>query len=393
MPIWRCGTGHLRAVGSLTELGDLAGRDVRDVDPHRPAIDEVTFLRPECGEQARRVPEVIDTWYDSGAMPFAQWGYHPDLGRGIEEFERHFPADFISEAIDQTRGWFYTLMAEGVLHFDSTAYRNVVCLGHIVAADGRKMSKSLGNMFDPWDALDRQGADALRWFMITNGSPWASRRIGHEVLDDVVRQFLLTLWNVYAFFVTYAEAGGFDPGEPAPGGRAALLDRWVLSQLARTVGTARDGLDAYDATGAGRRIERFVEDLSNWYVRRSRRRFWNPGGEGGRDATAAFHTLYECLVTVANLLAPFTPFVADAIWRNLAAGRRSRPVSVHLADYATADGHDRRRPRCGDVRRTRDRRARQDGAHRDQDEGAAAAGGSRRAPAGQTTARSERCST
>ncbi len=175
LPIWRCANGHLRAVGSLNELGGLAGRDVADVDPHRPGIDEVTFACPTCGDEARRVPEVIDTWYDSGAMPFAQWGYHPDLGRGVEEFERHFPADFISEAIDQTRGWFYTLMAEGVLHFDAVSYRNVVCLGHIIAADGRKMSKSLGNMFDPWEALDRQGADALRWFMITNGSPWASQ--------------------------------------------------------------------------------------------------------------------------------------------------------------------------------------------------------------------------
>ena len=214
-------------------------------------------------------------------MPFAQWGYHPDLGRGIEEFERHFPADFISEAIDQTRGWFYTLMAEGVLHFDSTAYRNVVCLGHIIAADGRKMSKSLGNMFDPWEALDRQGADALRWFMITNGSPWASRRIGHEVLDDVVRQFLLTLWNVYAFFVTYANADGFDPACRAPpvADRPCSTGGCCPSSHARSR-AARDGLDAYDATGAGRRIERFVDDLSNWYVRRSRRRFWNPGGEG-----------------------------------------------------------------------------------------------------------------
>ncbi|MGZ8597530.1 MAG: isoleucine--tRNA ligase [Actinomycetota bacterium] len=338
LPIWRCGAGHVRAVGSLTELGELAGCDVRDVDPHRPMIDDVTFACAECGEEARRVPEVIDTWYDSGAMPFAQWGYHPDLGRGIEEFERHFPADFISEAIDQTRGWFYTLMAEGVLHFDASAYRNVVCLGHIVAADGRKMSKSLGNMFDPWEALNRQGADALRWFMITNGSPWASRRIGHEVLDDVLRQFLLTLRHVHAFFVTYATADGFDPTSPAPPvADRPLLDRWVLSQLARTVGTARDGLDAYDATGAGRRIERFVDDLSNWYVRRSRRRFWNPGGEVTDDASAAFHTLYECLVTVSSLLAPFTPFIADAMWRNLAAGRAGRPESVHLGDYPEVD--------------------------------------------------------
>jgi len=334
LPIWRCPQGHLRVVGSLTELGELAGRDVTDVDPHRPAIDEIVFDCSECAEQARRVPEVIDAWYDSGAMPFAQWGYHPELGRGVEEFERHFPADFISEAIDQTRGWFYTLMAEGVLHFDSTAYRNVVCLGHIIAADGRKMSKSLGNMFDPWEALDRQGADALRWFMITNGSPWASRRIGHDVLDDVVRKFLLTLRHVHAFFVTYATADGFDPSSMAPLlAERPLLDRWVLSQLAQTVGEARDGLDAYDATGAGRHIERFVDDLSNWYVRRSRRRFWNPGGEAGEDASAAFHTLYECLVTVSALLAPFTPFIADVMWRNLAAGRADQPESVHLADY------------------------------------------------------------
>ncbi|MEX1264884.1 MAG: isoleucine--tRNA ligase [Actinomycetota bacterium] len=338
LPIWRCPQGHLRVVGSLTELGELAGRDVTDVDPHRPAIDEIDFDCRECGEKARRVPEVIDTWYDSGAMPFAQWGYHPELGRGVEEFERHFPADFISEAIDQTRGWFYTLMAEGVLHFDSTAYRNVACLGHIIAADGRKMSKSLGNMFDPWEALDRQGADALRWFMITNGSPWASRRIGHEVLDDVLRQFLLTLRHVHAFFVTYATADGFDPSSAAPPlAERPLLDRWVLSQLAQTVRAARDGLDAYDATGAGRHIERFVDDLSNWYVRRSRRRFWNPGGEAGEDASAAFHTLYECLVTISALLAPFTPFIADVMWRNLAAGRPGRSESVHLADYPSAD--------------------------------------------------------
>ena len=375
LPIWRCPQGHLTAVGSLSELGDHAGRDVSDVDPHRPAIDEVTFACPECGDESRRVPEVIDTWYDSGAMPFAQWGYHPDLGRGIEAFEQHFPADFISEAIDQTRGWFYTLMAEGVLHFDSTAYRNVVCLGHIVAADGRKMSKSLGNMFDPWEALDRQGADALRWFMITNGSPWASRRIGHDVLDDVVRQFLLTLWNVYAFFVTYANAEGFDPvaEAPAPADRP-LLDRWVLSQLHETVATAREGLEAYDATGAGRAIQSFVDDLSNWYVRRSRRRFWNPAGERDADTRAAFHTLYECLVTVATLLAPFTPFVADVLWRNLAAGTDGAPDSVHLADYPEADptlrdpSLDEAMAAARSIVGTRS-----NGPHRDQDEGPPAA--------------------
>ena len=336
LPIWRCASGHQTAIGSLEELGALAGRRVDDVDPHRPAIDLITFPCPECNDTATRVTEVIDAWYDSGAMPFAQWGYHPELGRGEQLFAERFPADFISEAIDQTRGWFYTLMAEGVLHFDSTAYRSVVCLGHLVAADGRKMSKSLGNALDPWEVLDRQGADALRWWMLTNGSPWEPRRIGHEVLDEIVRQFMLTLWNVYSFFVTYANADGFDPSETAapPADRPAL-DRWALSQLADTVRVARDGLEAYDATGAGRRIAAFVDDLSNWYVRRARRRFWNPAGdEADRDdARAAFHTLHTCLVTIAQLLAPFTPFLAEELWRTLAADRGDAPASVHLSDY------------------------------------------------------------
>jgi isoleucyl-tRNA synthetase len=333
LPIWRCAAGHQTAIGSLKELGELAGRDVSDVDPHRPAIDEVTFSCRDCGETATRVLEVIDTWYDSGAMPFAQWSYHPELGRGEEMFAERFPADFITEAIDQTRGWFYTLMAEGVLHFDQTAYRNVVCLGLLVAADGKKMSKSLGNALDPWDVLDRQGADALRWFMITSGSPWASRRIGHEALDEIVRQFLLKLWNVYAFFVTYANTAN-TAGEHAA---RSSLDRWILSQLARTVREARAGLEMYDATAAGRRIESFVDDLSNWYVRRSRRRFWDPDGKRAADSTAAFETLHTCLVTVARLLAPFTPFVAEELWRNLAADRDGAPVSVHLSDYPVAD--------------------------------------------------------
>jgi isoleucyl-tRNA synthetase len=340
LPLWRCDAGHVTPIGSLTELGERAGRDVSDMDPHRPFIDEVTFSCPEdgCGRTATRVAEVIDTWYDSGAMPFAQWGYHPELRRGEEMFRERFPADFISEAIDQTRGWFYTLMAEGVLHFDELTYRNVVCLGHLVAADGKKMSKSLGNALDPWEVLDRQGADALRWFMISSGSPWASRRIGHDVLDEIVRNFMLTLWNVYAFFVTYANAEGFDPAVPGPppGSRPAL-DRWALSQLARTVREARDGLEAYDATAGARRIAAFVDDLSNWYVRRARRRFWSPGGEGGDDARAAFHTLHTALVTLSQLLAPFTPFIAEELWRNLAAGDDGAPSSVHLSDYPALD--------------------------------------------------------
>ncbi len=334
LPIWRCPNRHDTAIGSLSELSERAGRDVTAIDPHRPAIDEVSFPCPECAETASRVPEVIDTWYDSGAMPYAQWGYHPELGRGLERFDQRFPADFISEAIDQTRGWFYTLMAEGVLHFDSTTYRNCVCLGLIVDEDGRKMSKSLGNVIDPFEVLDRQGADALRWYLLTSGSPWASRRIGMAILDDVVRQFLLTLWNVYAFFVTYANASAFDPAaEPVPVVERPLLDRWVLSQLADAVRTARDGLEAYDATGAGRRIAAFVDDLSNWYVRRARRRFWDPEGAGGTETGAAFATLHECLLTVARLLAPFTPFVAEELWRNLSRGLSGAPDSVHLTDY------------------------------------------------------------
>jgi isoleucyl-tRNA synthetase len=335
LPIWRCAEGHLTAVGSLAELGSLAGRDLGDLDPHRPHIDEVTIACPSCGEEADRVPEVIDAWYDSGAMPFAQWGYQPDLGRGEELLERRFPADFISEAIDQTRGWFYTLMAEGVLHFDSTTYRNVVCFGFIVDEDGRKMSKSLGNVIDPMAVMERHGADALRWVLLTSGSPWSSRRLGDTILEEAVRRFLLTLWNVYSFFVLYANASGFDPDAEAgpPAHARPLLDRWILSRLAGTVREARRAMDAYDVTGAGRRIQGFVDDLSNWYVRRSRRRFWDPEGAGGDASLAAFHTLHECLVTVAALLAPFTPFVAEEIWSNLAARRDGRVDSVHLADY------------------------------------------------------------
>ncbi len=338
LPIWRCAAGHDAAIGSLSELSERAGRDVTGIDPHRPTIDEVTFACGTCGEEARRVPEVIDTWYDSGAMPFAQWGYHPELGRGLEIFQERFPADFISEAIDQTRGWFYTLMAEGVLHFDSICYRNVLCLGLIVDERGRKMSKSLGNTIDPWEVLNRQGADALRWYLITNGSPWASRRVGMGILDEVVRQFLLTLWNVYAFLVTYANANAFDPaGGETPVADRPLLDRWILSRLSDTVAAARQGLETYDATTGGRRIATFVDDLSNWYVRRGRRRFWDPDGSGGADTQSAFQTLHRCLVTLSQLLAPYTPFIAETLWRNLAAGRGGAPDSVHLSDYPSPE--------------------------------------------------------
>jgi isoleucyl-tRNA synthetase len=284
------------------------------------------------------VPEVIDAWFDSGAMPFAQWGYHPELGRGEAEFERRFPADFIAEGIDQTRGWFYSMMAEGVLLFDGPAYRNVVCHGLVLDAQGRKMSKRLGNVIEPEEAFERFGADAVRWFMVVSGSPWADRRASFDIVGEVVRQFLLTLWNVYAFFVTYANADGIDasalrvPREDRP-----VLDRWILSRLHRTVRQVRDGLEGFDATAGGRRIAALVDDLSNWYVRRARRRFWDPAGPGAEDKGAAYATLHECLTTVARLLAPFTPFVSEELWRNLAAGDAGAPESVHLADYPEPD--------------------------------------------------------
>jgi isoleucyl-tRNA synthetase len=340
LPLWRCGARHVTAVGSLAELSERAGQDLAALDPHRPAVDEVRFACPECGDEARRVPEVIDTWYDAGAMPYAQWSYHPDLGRGREEFEERFPADFIAEGLDQTRGWFYTLMAEAVLLFDQTAYRTVICHGLVVDRDGRKMSKSVGNVVDPMEMMERHGADSVRWYFLAGGSPWVDRRISAETLDEVTRQFLLTLWNVYSFYVTYANADGYDPsGRDVPPADRPPLDRWVLSQLAGTVRDVRDSLDRFDATGAGRRIARFVDDLSNWYVRRARRRFWgtNRSGAAQTDKDAAYLTLHRCLVTLTRLLAPFTPFLTEELWSNVAAGRDGAPESVHLADYPEPD--------------------------------------------------------
>jgi isoleucyl-tRNA synthetase len=344
LPIWICPSDHRTAVGSLSELSALAGRDLTGLDPHRPSIDGVTFAcpTPGCGQEARRVPYLIDVWFDAGAMPYAQWGYAVPGLKGNPEFRRRYPADFIAEGLDQTRGWFYTLMAEGVLLFDETAYRNVVCLGLLVDRDGRKMSKRLGNVVDPWEVIDRFGADALRWFLVAGGSPWADRRVYLEAFEDIVRRFLLTLWNTYAFFVTYANSDDPDlAAAPAPSSRP-LLDRWALSQLHEVIRSAGEAMDAYDATGAARKIEGLVEDLSNWYVRRSRRRFWNPSRSapdpGDADKLSAYATLHDCLVTVARLMAPIAPFFAEALYRNLVAeGDPAAPVSVHLTDFPEAD--------------------------------------------------------
>ncbi len=340
LPLWRCPQGHVTAVGSLADLSKKAGSDLSGLDPHRPYVDEIVFACPEvdCGADARRVPDVLDAWFDSGSMPFAQWGYPH---QGEVSFQREYPADFISEAIDQTRGWFYSLLAVSTLLFDQTPYRNVVCLGHIVDRDGRKMSKSLGNVLDPFALLDQYGADPLRWFMVASGSPWVARRLSGEALEEVTRSFFLTLWNTFSFFTLYARLEGFDPSEAGAGAPSAL-DRWVLSELADTVRLVTERLDAYDPTAAARLLASFVDDLSNWYVRLSRRRFWRgagaAGSDGGEDGTAAFRTLWTCLRTLALLLAPFAPFTAEQLWQGLVVSvDPGAPDSVHLADWPEPD--------------------------------------------------------
>ncbi|HKF77958.1 MAG TPA: isoleucine--tRNA ligase [Candidatus Dormibacteraeota bacterium] len=320
LPFWVCGSCDARrCVASAEELGLDPESDL-----HRPYIDAVE-LPCECGGTMQRVPEVLDCWFDSGSMPFAQRGY-PRTGQ--EAFESTFPADFICEAIDQTRGWFYSLLAISTMLFHRNAYRNVICLGHVLDPVGRKASKSRGNVLDPWYLFDTFGADALRWFFYTGAPVGEPYRTGEKELQEVVRQFLLTLWNVYSFFVTYANLDGFVPDRAGPVALAErpALDRWLLSRLSHLVETVDRSLDRYDVTGAARPIEAFVEDLSNWYVRRSRRRFWK--AESDTDKLAAYQTLHETLVTLSRLLAPFTPFLADAIHRNLCDGR-----SVHLADF------------------------------------------------------------
>ncbi|MFF3563057.1 isoleucine--tRNA ligase [Streptomyces sp. NPDC002574] len=329
LPIWRCAEGHLTCVGSLAELSDLTGTDQTGLDPHRPFIDDVTFACPQCSAPCERVPEVIDAWYDSGSMPFAQWGYPY---RNKEVFEGAYPAQFISEAIDQTRGWFYTLMAVGTLVFDRNAYENVVCLGHILAEDGRKMSKHLGNILQPIPLMDQHGADAVRWFMAAGGSPWAARRVGHGTIQEVVRKTLLTYWNTVAFQALYARTAGWAPGDadPAPADRP-LLDRWLLGELGTLVRDVTGALESYDTQRAGKLLSSFVDDLSNWYVRRSRRRFW----QGDR---AALRTLHDVVETVTRLMAPLVPFITERVWQDLVVPvTPGAPESVHLTSWPTVD--------------------------------------------------------
>jgi isoleucyl-tRNA synthetase len=322
LPVWRCKNGHTHAVGSLQELNERAGTAV--TDPHRPFVDDPAFPCQHCDEPMQRVPEVIDVWFDSGSMPFAQ--YHAPQA-GTERFEEHFPADFICEALDQTRGWFYSLIAVNTLLFDQSPYRNVVCLGLILDEHGRKMSKSLGNTIEPNRVIDRFGADALRWYFFTSKQPWDGYRFSMDTIAEAIRQFLLQLWNTYGFYVLYANANGMDR-EPVPANEnpASELDRWVLSRLQATIEVVRERMDAFDATNGGRAIQAFVDELSNWYVRRSRRRFWD-------GDPAAFATLRRCLITTAQLLAPFCPFVVDEIYDNLDGAE----PSVHLTDFPSPD--------------------------------------------------------
>ncbi|MBO0769330.1 MAG: isoleucine--tRNA ligase, partial [Solirubrobacterales bacterium] len=321
LPIWRCAGGHTHAISSLKELAQRSGVELED--PHRPYVDDVHFPCPACNAEMTRVPEVIDVWFDSGSMPFAQYG-----GTDNPQFAEHFPADYICEALDQTRGWFYSLLAVATLLFDQSSYRNVLCLGLILDSEGQKMSKSRGNIVDPWDVLDRYGADAFRWFLFTSKYPWDGYRFSLEAVAESVTRFLLPLWNTYAFYVLYANANTLGASDGAQQ-QLTDLDRWALSRLSATVQTVTGGLENFDATGAGRAIAEFIEDLSNWYVRRSRRRFWD-------GDPAAFSTLHTILVTLSKLLAPFTPFVADEIYENLDG---SEP-SVHLCDWPAATARD-----------------------------------------------------
>lgn len=338
LPVWECEScDEVRCVGSAAEVGlDM------QADLHKPFIDAVTLPCTKCQGIMRRVPDVIDAWYDSGAMPFAQRHY-PFENR--ELFERTHPADFICEGLDQTRGWFFSLLAESTLLFDLPAYRNCVVVGIVVDQQGKKMSKSRGNVIDPAMAFADFGADATRWFFYASGSLAAELRVDRSGLQDVVRLFMLTLWNVYSFFVTYAEIDGFDPARPdaPPPGDRPVLDRWCLARLAETVDTVRAALDGYEAQDACRAVEAFVEDLSKWYVRRSRRRFWK-GGTEAIDKMSAYATLHTCLVTVSRLIAPFMPFMSERVYRNLTGFDGDQPPgngvpdSVHLTDYPETDG-------------------------------------------------------
>ncbi|MGB3703153.1 MAG: isoleucine--tRNA ligase [Anaerolineales bacterium] len=336
LPIWECGDCHHQlAVGSVAEMSELAGKDLSDLDLHRPFVDEVQFDCPECDGKMNRVLELIDAWFDSGSMPVAQWHYPFE---NKLEFEQQFPADYICEAVDQTRGWFYSLHAISTLLFEKVSFRNVLSLGLILDADGLKMSKSRGTVVDPWDVINEHGADAFRWYLYTASPPGQERRFSVELVGEVIRSFTLTLWNVYSFFVTYALLDEWKPGESDGQIDESQndLDRWLLSELNTLTRDVTNSLESYDVLGATRPIQNFVDTLSKWYLRRSRRRFWK--SESDSDKDTAYTTLYAALTTLSKLLAPSMPFLAEELYQNLVCSiDREAPESVHLVDWPTYD--------------------------------------------------------
>ena len=334
LPVWVCDCGHIHTIGSRKELIELGDNVPADIELHRPYIDNVTIKCEKCGGRMHRTPEVIDCWFDSGSMPFAQWHY-PFENKEI--FEANFPADFISEAIDQTRGWFYTLMAISTLLFDKAPFENCIVMGHVQDAEGRKMSKHIGNVVDPWDVLGVQGADAVRWYFYASGAPWLPTRFSGELVSEMQRKFMGTLWNTYAFFALYASIDNYDPtAQKADPASLSLMDKWVLSKLNSLVQFVDEGLTQYKITETARAISDFVDELSNWYVRRCRERFWGKGLEG--DKLAAFETLYTVLKTLTGLCAPYIPFMTETMYQNLvAAVDKNAPISVHLTDFPAAD--------------------------------------------------------
>ena len=329
--IWQCECGHMHSIGSRQELFEMSGDEkAKTVELHRPYIDEITLKCPECGGTMHRVPEVIDCWFDSGAMPFAQHHYPFE---NKELFEKQFPADFISEAVDQTRGWFYSLLAESTILFNQAPYKNVIVLGHVQDENGQKMSKSKGNAVDPFDALEKYGADAIRWYFYINSAPWLPNRFHGKAVQEGQRKFMGTLWNTYAFFVLYANIDNFDPTKyTLDYDNLPVMDKWLLSKLNSVVKTVDDCLANYKIPESARALQEFVDEMSNWYVRRSRERFWAKGME--QDKINAYMTLYTALVTISKAAAPMIPFMTEEIYQNLVRSVDKDAIeSIHLCDF------------------------------------------------------------
>ena len=332
--VWICECGHMHSIGSIEELKSMSKNCPEDIELHRPYIDAVTITCPECGKEMRRTPEVLDAWFDSGSMPFAQHHYPFE---NKEKFEAQYPADFISEAVDQTRGWFYSLLAISTLIFNRAPYKNVIVMGHVQDEDGQKMSKSKGNAVDPMDALNKFGADAIRWYFYVNSAPWLPNRFHDKAVEEGQRKFLGTLWNTYAFYVLYADIDNFDPTKYSlEYDKLSVMDKWLLSKLNTLVKTVDDYLNNYKITETARALQSFTDDMSNWYVRRCRERFWAKGME--QDKVNAYMTLYTALITLSKIAAPMIPFMTEEIYQNLVRSvDKNAPESIHLTDFPTVN--------------------------------------------------------